>query len=634
MLHFKCGIFYNSNFTKMKNRLVFILKYWLSWILFFVIGRLIFTVFFVEEVKAAGFQNYLSALWQGLRLDASMAAYFTVPVSIFTVLSVYSQFFRKYFIYFIYSFILSIIAVLITMIDVGSFQAWGIKVEPSFLSYLKTPKEAFASIKNFPLIPVLIGFIALCTFIFIYLKRYLIRATSKRLLPVLKKWQTLIMMLVITVAFVIPMRGGLQGLPINQSSVYFSKNNFSNISAINANFSFFFNLIQGAGKTENPFVVMDTVMAKQIVSSYFKRDADSNRSSISSAVKIDSNTNVILVIWESFTQKATLATASGVEVTPKFNVLKKEGVYFSNIYATGDRTDKGIAGILSGYPAQPTTSILKTPTKSASLPMLSNVFKKNGYSSHFYYGGKGDFANMNAYLSNGNFDELYTFDDLKIDSEPGNWGYHDGAVGKKLIEGFSKMKTPFFLTWLTLTSHQPYKTPVPTAIVGEDEQSLFFNSLHYTDEVLSQFVQECKKQDWWGNTLLVVVADHGHRIPATGSKFDDFRIPLLFLGGAVRSPGLVEDAIGSQIDLATTLVQGISHSDSLFEFGNSLFDNSRKPTAYFSFMNGFGFLTPNQKFIYDNVGKQIIGQSDILDTAIIKAGKAFQQYFFQDYLDR
>lgn len=616
----------------MKNRVVFILKYWLGWILFLVIGRLVFSSFFVKELEDAGTQDYFTALWRGLRLDASMAAYFTLPVLIFVLLSVFFSFFRKYLVYFIYSYILVIIAVLITMIDIGSYQAWGIKIEPSFLTYLKTPKEALASIKNFPLLPVLIGFLVLCTLVFIYLKKYLERATSLRLSPVQKKWQTVLILLCLTASFIIPMRGGLQGLPINQSSVYFSKNNFSNISAINANFSFFFNLMQGAANTENPFVVMDATKAKQIVSSYFKNNADS--SSSISAVRIDSNTIVIVVIWESFTQKATLATAAGVEVTPKFNLLKKEGIYFSNIYATGDRTDKGIAGILSGYPAQPTTSILKTPTKSASLPMLSNVFKTNGYSSYFYYGGKGDFANMNAYLSHGNFDELYTFDNLKIDSEPGNWGFHDDAVEKKVVEGFSKMKSPFFLTWLTLTSHQPYKTPVHTAIVGEDEQSLFYNSLHYTDEVLYQFVQDCKKQNWWGNTLLVIVADHGHRIPATGSKFDDFRIPLLFLGGAVKTPGLEENAIGSQTDLAATLVQGIVQNESAFKFGNNLFANDRKPVAYFSFMNGFGFIKKNQRYIFDNIGNRIIEQSTSLDSITIIEGKAFQQGLFQDYLDR
>ncbi len=606
--------------------------YWLSWILFLLIGRLIFTIFFVNEVKSAGIQNYITALWRGLRLDASMAAYFTVPVLIFVLLSIFFSFFRKYIVYFIYSYIVVIIAVLLTMIDIGSYQAWGIKIEPGFLSYLKTPKEALASIKNFPLVPVLIGFLVLCTLVFIYLKKCLIKATTLRLLSVSKKWQTVVVLLCLTVSFIIPMRGGLQGLPINQSSAYFSKNNFSNISAINANFSFFFNLMQGAGNTENPFVVMDPVKANQIVSSYFKNNFDS--SNISPAVKIDSNTNVIVVIWESFTQKATLATSAGVEVTPKFNLLKKEGIYFSNIYATGDRTDKGIAGILSGYPAQPTTSILKTPTKSASLPMLSNVFKKNGYSSYFYYGGKGDFANMSAYLSNGNFDELYTFDNLKINSEPGNWGYHDDAVEKKVVEGFSQMKTPFFLTWLTLTSHQPYKTPVPTAIVGEDEQSLFYNSLHYTDQVLYQFIQDCKKQNWWGNTLLLIVADHGHRIPATGSKFDDFRIPLLFLGGAVKSPGSIEGAIGSQTDIAATLVQGFVQKQSPFKFGNNLFANDRRPVAYFSFMNGFGFIKENQKFIFDNIGNRIIEQSKLLDSVTIAEGRAFQQTLFQDYLDR
>lgn len=598
-----------------------------------LIGRLVFMAFFAEAMINAGFRNFFGSILFGLRLDLSIAAYYTAPVCIAIIFSVFFNVFRKFHFYLLYSFLLLVLAFLIITIDIGSYQAWGTKIDPGFLTYLKTPKEAFASIKNFPLLPVFAGFIIFCIFSFIHLKRYFSKACKSRLLPVSEKFKTFAALVCVSAALIIPMRGGLQGLPVNQSSVYFSENNFSNIAAINANFNFFFNLFQGDASNENPFIVMSKEDAEKIAASYFTTSKE-KKLPPSDLFKTDSATNIIVIIWESFTQKAITASVGDIEVTPKFNQLKKEGIYFSNIYATGDRTDKGIPGILSGYPAQPTTSILKIPAKAQSLPIISNEFSKLGYYTSFFYGGKGDFANMNAYLAAGNFNNLQTFDDLEIDNETTNWGYHDGDVKDKITAGFPKIRQPFFLTWLTLTSHQPYKTPVPTVIKGDDELSLFFNSLHYTDEVIDQFVQNAKTQVWWHNSLVVIVADHGHRLPATGSKFDDFRIPVLFLGGAVQKPGLTVDKVGSQTDIAATLMDAVGVAANPFKFSNNLFDSFRKPIAYFSFMNGFGLINGDQKFIFDNVGKQIVEQSSLLSNETKKIGSGLQQYFFQDFLKR
>jgi hypothetical protein len=100
-------------------------------------------------------------------------------------------------------------------------------------------------------------------------------------------------------------------------------------------------------------------------------------------------------------------------ITPGFNKLINEGVYFDRIYATGDRTDKGIVGILSGYPAQPIASIIKIPTKAAQLPMLSKTFKANKFRTSFFYGGELEFANMKAYLVQGQFDEMVSVENFE-----------------------------------------------------------------------------------------------------------------------------------------------------------------------------------------------------------------------------
>ena len=121
------------------------------------------------------------------------------------------------------------------------------------------------------------------------------------------------------------------------------------------------------------------------------------------------NPNVIIFILESYTAKI-IEPLNGIKnVTPNFNNFCKEGILFSNFYASGDRTDKGLISILNGYPAQPTSSIIKFAGKTQSLPFLNMKFKDIDYHTQFVYGGDINFANFNSYFSNAMFDDIISF---------------------------------------------------------------------------------------------------------------------------------------------------------------------------------------------------------------------------------
>ena len=450
----------------------------------------------------------------------------------------------------------------------------------------------------------------------------------KNIRPDKIKLLSVLVLLLITGLFILPIRGGLQLSPLNQSSVYFSQNNFANLAAINAPWNFMYSLNHNIESSENPFRNLDKKKAAEIVDSLYAHQIDA--APHSSLIK----TNVIIVVWESFTEKATHLQIEGHEITPGFNALKKEGIYFSNIYATGDRTDKGIVGVLSGYPAQPITSIVKIPSKASKLPMLSTQFCKAGYHTAFYYGGELEFANIKAYLIGGSFDKFISINDFDKKDQNSKWGAHDGVVMQKLFNDLNKQSQPFFYTWLTLSSHEPFETPVPQVLSGKDVTSLFLNSLHYTDSTLYDFVQQSKKQAWWGNTIMVIVADHGHPLPATGKRLDNFKIPLLFLGGGLNKTGIEVDKIGAQIDLPATLLGQIGFPYQSYKWSKNLLDSTTKPWAYFSFNNGFGFIQPGKSLLYDNVGKSIIEKNGSITEQDINMGKALQQVSFQDYLDK
>jgi phosphoglycerol transferase MdoB-like AlkP superfamily enzyme len=304
------------------------------------------------------------------------------------------------------------------------------------------------------------------------------------------------------------------------------------------------------------------------------------------------------------------------------------------MYGSGDRTDKGIVAVLSGYPAQPTTSIVKTPVKASKLPMISKVLAAKGYSTSFYYGGELEFANMKAYLLGGDFEKYTSKNDFDSKDQNSKWGAHDGVVMQRVVDGLNKETSPFFCTWLTLSSHEPFEIPVPPVLKGTDDVSLFLSSLHYTDQVVYDFIEQCKKQPWWANTLVVITADHGHRLPRTEKKINDFKIPVLFLGGALRQQGIINERVGSQTDIPATVLAQLNLPVKDFAWSRNLFDPAAPQWAYFCFNNGYGFVQPGNYFIFDNVGKKPIETGGALSAADTAKGKAIQQLSFEDYLGK
>jgi phosphoglycerol transferase MdoB-like AlkP superfamily enzyme len=554
----------------------------------------------------------------------SMAAYFTLPVCVLVLLSIFIKPLRNPSIYTGYTAIVVFFVLLLLFADAGLYKEWGIRADDSFLKYLTNPREAWASISHLPVFAIILLFVVFFA-ILVYLSNRGIREMAPSLEKEVSKPVSALLVLLVTVALVIPLRGGFQLAPINQSSVYFSLNHFSNLAAVNPVWNFAHAIQHPGGSGKNPFVVLPDAVATTIVDSLYQQNKNA-------PPLFATKPNVIIIAWESFTSKAVELTKNGVVVTPGFNALRKEGIYFPNIYATGDRTDKGIVGILSGYPAQPTTSIVKVPTKAAGLPMLGKEFKNAGYQTAFYYGGELEFANMKAYLLSGGFDRFTSVDDFAKDQQNSKWGAHDGVVADKLTRDLSGITGPFFYTWLTLSSHEPFETPASIAIAGNDATDKFLNSLHYTDQVVTGFVNYCKSQPWWQNTLIFIVADHGHPLPEAANKAMNFHIPLLILGRGVRPQTI--DKIGSQTDLAATLLGTMGMNYSQFNWSKNLLDSSSRSWGYFAFNNGFGFVNNQGKYIFDNVGKMPINFSGIDSGSLKQAGQAILQQSFADYLKR
>jgi len=608
----------------MTRRLRFLFDYYIAWIFFFELARLLFLLYNFSEAHKLSFSTNALSFWYGLRMDASMAAYLLLPVCIFVITSLFIPLFRKPILYKLYTGILLFFILLIILSDLEIYKSWGFRIDATPLKYLSSPKEVWASISHLPLLLILVLFVLVfigCSLLW----NYLIRKNIRHLQTPVNKLRTCVVLLLASAILIIPMRGGFQLTPMNQSIVYFSKENFANIAAINAPWNFMYGISKNRD-TRNPYVYLDTIRVKNIVDSLY--------SSTDSTIHYLNNThpNLIVVIWESFTEKATHTSINGKEVTPGFNRLKKDGIYFSHLYASGDRTDKGIAAVLSGYPALNNFSIIHQPAKSSKINSLGKTLKARQYHNYFYYGGEPEFANIKSYILQSQYDQIVDKSNFSSDDLNSKWGAHDGPVAARLESDLMKWKEPFFATWLTLTSHEPFETPVTPFIGGSDITSKFLNSLHYTDSILFRFVEFCRQQPFWKNTVMVIIADHGHPLPEPSNRLDNFKIPMLWLGGALQNTGIEIDKTGSQLDLATTLLGQMNEGEYHFPFSKDLMKPNVKQWAYFSFNNGFGFVQPSGAVVYDNIGKQTVISRGGVSAGALEAGKAMQQFCYEDYL--
>lgn len=611
----------------MRKRLEYLSFSLLSWILIFQLFRLFFLFYQHDKSQHLPASIIPQIALHGLKMDLSFACYL---IAIPTLLLAFTAKKWKWYTKFLsfYSAFSAVLVGLLLVSDLEVFRAWGFRIDTTPLAYLFTPNEAWASVSGSPLVflfSLLGATIVLIFIIFQTIKKRTLASLRPTSIPI-----NFVIFLFITAALIIPIRGGLQLAPMNQSTVYFSENNFANNAAVNACWNFFDSVLKVGDLKENPFALLDDTTAISLTN---KLKSTGNEIRI---LPNDQKINILLIIWESFTAKAVGSLNGMPGITPNFEKLTKEGIYFRNVYASGNRSDKGMVAILSGYPAQPTTSIIKIPSKTNTLPSLPKQLNEQGYFTSFYYGGESEFANMKSYFLQQGFDRIIDKNQFDKDDMNSKWGAHDHIVFNRLIQDIDTVRNPFFTTLFTLSSHEPFEVPVPTAIKGTSDQSLFLNALHYTDKCLGDFINKAKTKPWWDSTLVIIVADHGHPMPKiSNNTSEDFHIPMLWLGGALKGKTAIIDTLASQTDLAATLLKQLNLPANDYIWSTSIFQENRIPFAYFTYNNGFGWKKPAGYFIHDNVSRKVIEHSKGYPiTHELNTGRAYLQTSYNDFLTR
>jgi phosphoglycerol transferase MdoB-like AlkP superfamily enzyme len=606
----------------MKARLKFFCYYFIFWLVLFIIGKISFLLYHYNQSFQLPFIDWFRIIGHGFLLDLSTTGYFTVFPLLILVITSFSNYKLPYWMINGYTAIMLFVFIIVTLVDFEIFKYWGVRLDSTAFRFIGPPREMLASTAWSVIALLFVALVMFSSLVYYayhgYLAKVLIRSNKPR-------WIGLLIFLLLFPFLFLAIRGGTGIAAINISRVYFHPDPFPNYAANNVFWNIGHSFLEKKDQP-NPFKYLNDLTAKQYIDTLYSED--SGRVELLNTLR----PNVILVILESFTAKLIEPLGGLRGVTPNFNQLCHESVFFTNLYANDSRTDKSIVSILSGYPALGKISIIKFPNKTQKLGIISREMANSGYQTAFYYGGDVDFASMRSYLVNGHFQHVIEVSDYYKSQQTGRWGVPDHITFQRLYEDCDTSGKPFFKVFLSISNHEPFDIPVEPKFGNKTLDDRVSSSAYYTDSCIGDFIQKAKLAKWWKNTLIIMLADHGTKFPGNSTVYypEKYKIPMIWTGGAIKSDTVIS-AFLSQSDLAKTLLNQMNIDASAYTLSKDVF-KSKYNFAFYEFNNGFGMMSDSGNYVYDNDLERIILNNGTVSDAFIQAGKAIQQEVYDVFL--
>ena len=577
-------------------RLLTLGRLFVTLLLIFLTQKVVFMLYNMGMADGAPFLSCVASLWHGLRLDIATGCYLLLLP---TVIILVSYFFRKFPLRKVlmpYYILVGIVLSLIFVADTILYSFWGAKLDANDLIYAAKPKDMLASL---PLWATILAFLVVGLIAFHYYRR--LRHATPVMLEATRRWYQSLLIIPLVGLMFLGMRGGISESTANPSYAYFSQHPFCNHAALNPTFNIFHSLfkVQDLSKEYDklPEEQVDALLGDSFVPD----------STLADTLLNTTRPNVLLIIWEG----AGLGMVGSDSVAPNLHQYMREGVYFSNCYANSYRTDRGIVSVLSGWLGLPTTTLVKRPDLCRNLPSIASTLKNAGYTTKITYGGDIDFTNMRMYLSETGFSTVLGGDAFPSSLYSSAWGVPDEHT---LTSTLLMSERPFLSTVLTLSSHEPWEVPMQRL---SDYRR---NAFAYTDSCIGALVSQLKATPLWDSLLVIIVPDHG--IPfEEGMSTSDVavaRIPMLWMGGAVRGHRTV-DCLMSQSDLAATLLAQMHLPIENFPFSRNVLGYQypqRKHFAMHSDKNCLNLILPEGNFFYDCVDSSLQPQKERQHTFI------------------
>jgi len=377
----------------------------------------------------------------------------------------------------------------------------------------------------------------------------------------------------------------------------------------------------------------------------------------SDSTHVGNKPNVIFICIESLSADFLGAFGNKKNITPTLDSLVNKSLFFSNLYATGTRTVRGMEAITLSIPPTPGRSIVKRKDNQG-LFTIGEVFKKEGYTRNFFYGGDGYFDNMNTYFGGNGFniidrgrgfllDESITTTRTNIEDNEvtfeNAWGVCDEDIYNKVLQQADlayEKEIPFFDFVMTTSNHKPYSYPegkidIPSG-TGRN------GAVKYTDYAIGEFLKTARTKPWFKNTVFVIMSDH---CASSAGRWEldvkNYQIPALIYN-LPESNALKVNTLCSQIDIFPTLFAQLNWDYTSNFFGKNILE--MKPEDERAFIGNYrklGYLKDNKVMILDEQENANSYTWNPVDNSLTKvpyekefAKKSISFYEVADYLYR
>tara|TARA_R110001583_G_scaffold13561_4_gene57962 strand:- start:10551 stop:12284 length:1734 start_codon:yes stop_codon:yes gene_type:complete len=422
------------------------------------------------------------------------------------------------------------------------------------VDYLVYTHEVVSNIKqSYPMPIIIFGMLLLSASIFALVKKQFDKTINSKSRFTLRLTTSLILWLIPLLAF----------YSIDKSSAEIKENSYSNELAHNGIYQIFSAFRNNELDYKSFYQTIDDKEAFSNLRSLLKT---SNSEFVSNDVfdvtrqitypGDDKSYNVMLITVESLS--ASYFTQFGNtkhNITPNLDTIAKQSLFFTNFYATGTRTVRGMEALTLSLPPTPGYSIVKRPNNEG-LFTLGNVLKSKGYESNFIYAGNGYFDNMNYFFENSGYNivDRKAFVDEEITHENA-WGVCDEdlfAKATQVADSAYKAGKPFHNFIMTTSNHRPYT--YPDGKIDIPSHSGRKGAVKYTDYAIAKFLREAKKHAWFKNTIFVIVGDHcASSAGKTSLPVTKYHIPLIVYAPEIIQPK-ENSSLSSQIDFAPTIM--------------------------------------------------------------------------------
>lgn len=630
------------------KQIIWFVKTYATFVVLFVLQKPLFL--FLEKGSATQpvdniFTELPAVIWHGLPLDLSMAGYLSVIPGFLSIAVVWLKRDLVKPIMNIYFIIASLFITCSFLLNASLYPYWKYPLDSTPLFYFFTsPADAIASVSIWQVILSIVILIVLTIGVWFTLRmrgekrqqysRYsygyggLGSGKRNRFDDFDRhRGRTSIILLLLTGLLFLPIRGGITVSTMNTGQAYYSQNAYLNHSAVNPLFS----LLESITHQEDfasQYRFMKDKEADKIFATMTSTSDENTYPLLNEATFKKGTPDILIVIMESFANDIIPSMGSYKDVAVCLDSIAQQSILFTRFYANSFRTDRGMVSILSGYPAQPTTSIMRYPRKTSQLPSIArNLAKYKNYKTTYYYGGDADFCNMRSYLVSQGYQHIISDANFPIEDKLSKWGVPDHILAAKMMEDIKAQqneKRPMLRILQTSSSHEPFEVPYHRL---KDKR---LNAFAYTDSVMGAIVREYRKLPRWKNTLIVFVPDHvgGYKENLNDHDRSRYQIPLILAGGAISRPMKV-GIIGSQHDIAATLLGqlGVEHRE--FTFSKNMMSDATPKFAFFAVNDAFGIVSEENSLIYDNRAKRIVydkGEKGFN----LKRGQAYLQKLYDD----